>query len=299
MGTPNQGPAAHLAPPVPAEPNELFAGHDQSWLADLLSKGNTLVYIGVDDLLYLRTFSVGSGITVTIRGRVLRKDGQITAFEFRQLINAGAAPFEKTFQLAEGFLLDLVAISQSAPLTRGLVFAQLGLARGNVATDQAVAILISDYLTSGGYLSWPFTTPRAFADGQGNPAQLSVGSPGAGADFAFSVGANNRLRVKSIAFTLTTSAAVATREVSLRLDNGVTVAGQFPASITQAASLAIEYTGSAAPYAPATNAALANIPLPPDLLLPAGYNLRSSTTNLQAADQFSAIALIVEQWVDY
>jgi len=298
MGTPNQGPAAHLAPPNPTETTELYAGHDQSWVADILSKGNTLVYIGLDDKLWLRAYSATFNCTIIMRGRVLRADGQVTAFEFRQPFTAAAGNQEFTYSLVQGFLLDLVVFRDVPGINRGQVFVQVGLARGGIVNDQGVAVLVSDYLAGGAYLSWPFGNIQPSCNGQGAIISQSQGNPSAGADFVYTVPTGVRQRVLSVVFTLTTSASVATREVSLIIDDSVNVLGEFNASASQAASLVTVYTGSAAPYAPTTNTLVVGIPLPPDVRLIPAWRLRSSTLNIQAADQYSAIRLLIEQWSD-
>jgi len=298
MGTPNQGPAAHLAPPNPTETTELYAGHDQSWIADILSKGNTLVYIGLDDKLWLRAFSATFNCTIIMRGRVLRADGQVTAFEFRQPFTAAAGYQEFTYSLVQGFLLDLVVFRDVPGIERGQVFVQVGLARGGIVNDQGVAVLVSDYLAGGAYLSWPFGNIEPSCQGQGALISQAQGNPAAGSDFIYTVPASVRQHVIAVYFTFVTSAAVATREVSIIIDDSANILGKFNASASQAASLTNVYTGSNAPYAPATNPTVVGIPLPPDLRLLANYRLRSSTAAIDAADQFSTIRLLIEQWSD-
>jgi hypothetical protein len=262
------------------------------------TKGNALVYVGLDDRLVLRVVTLGNSAGVLIRGRVLRDDGQIQAFEFRQVFNGPAQPLEFYYLLVQGYLLDVVVLQIPTPTIWGTLYAQVGLARGLPATNQVVAMLCSGMLTNSRYLSWPWGVQASPLDGQGYPISQLVANPGAGAEWSFTVPGSIRQKVRGAHFTFTTSAVVATRDVTVVVDDGANVLGRFPASITQIASLANEYTVSAAPYSPATLATVGMIPFPPDMVMLQGWRIRTQTGALDVGDAYTNIRINLEQWFD-
>lgn len=298
MSDPNQGPASHLAPPESSEAIRLTSRPETAFVEGFVTKGPGLVYMELQDRLYVRTFSAisGQGSSVTVRGRLMRIDGQIVVFEFPYLNGAGVIT-PQIFDLAEGYLLD-VSVQNNAGTPHAQVYVQVGLLRGNANSYALGTTLIAGNLTGTECLGWPFSRLETSTDGQGTIAEYTPSNPAAGADFSFTTDAASRCRVQLVGFLLTTSGTAATREVTLIVDDGTTIMGQFPASATQTASLAVQYTGSAAPYAPNTNAGVALVPLPPSLVLRGNFRIRSSTANLQSGDQYSAIRLLLEAWVD-
>jgi len=298
MDAPNQGPAAHLAPPVPTEPVEVHSAPEIALVEGFLTKGPGLVYMELSDRLLVRAWvpNYAGSTNCILRGRLMRTDGQVIVFEY-PFVAPATGLTSYLFDLAEGYLLD-VTVQAIAGYTRGRLWVQAGIARGTLANFSTSALLISDYLNGSEIVGWPWGTPRNSLDGQGDILAVQVSNPSAGADWVYTVTAGYRTRIRSVSFLLTTSASVATREVTLIIDDGAHIVGQFAATVTQAASLAIQYTGSAAPYAPVTQPAVANIPLPPDLVLPSTYRLRSSTAAIQAADQYSVIYVLQENYID-
>jgi hypothetical protein len=107
-----------------------------------------------------------------------------------------------------------------------------------------------------------------------------------------------RVLVKSICAVLATAVTVANRNVKIVIDDGAAIYASITSGFSQVASLTNRYTwmdGSAAPVA-FDNTVV--IPLPSGLILPAGHRITSSTTALQAGDQWSAIVQLGTQWLD-
>jgi len=121
---------------------------------------------------------------------------------------------------------------------------------------------------------------------------FSVAQPAAGQNWTFTVPANTVYKLDTFSFTLVTSATVATRFITLEFTdasgniifaatNGTGQAASLTARTT--ASRFINYLAVAG-----SNASGSQFPLP-DVWLPAGYIVKVVTTNLDAADQFSAV----------
>lgn len=119
---------------------------------------------------------------------------------------------------------------------------------------------------------------------------VQVANPAAGAEFTLTVPGDGDVQLISLAFTLTTSAAVANRRVVLLADNQSDIWSVCPAAGDQAASLATRYGAFVGAPSNAFGALAATIPLPgPAFILPAGHRLRSSTFAIDAGDQYSLI----------
>lgn len=259
----------------------------------------SVVFLGLTDKLWVRICPLVFGAKVLLNGRLLRADGTVVGIkEVVPIANAGQAT-DFLFDVAEGFLLDLSIVNNNGGNPAlGSVYAIAGIARGNAGGFDIVATLMAGQLTQAAPLSWPFSVPVRPTDGQGFVRSVQVGNPAAGAEWSFSVPNFSRARVRSVFFTLQTAAAVATRIVTLVVDDGANIVGQFAANVTQIASLTETYTASAAPFVTTSLGTSEYIPLPPDLLLEQGFRIRTVTTAIQGADQYSTISLLIEQWTE-
>jgi hypothetical protein len=128
---------------------------------------------------------------------------------------------------------------------------------------------------------------------------LETTDPAAGAQWSFTVPAGKVWRVVSLRAQLVTDATVANREVTLLVrDVAANVRGSFPATTVWPASQNATITwgaGLAAYAAPATsNTRVVGIPTPFWAL--SGWTLESFVTAMQAADNWTAAFLTVEEW---
>jgi hypothetical protein len=107
-----------------------------------------------------------------------------------------------------------------------------------------------------------------------------------------------------ISFTLQTSAAVANRNSRvLYLATSKTVIGAAFAGTDQAASLTYEYTFSITgqhqtSLTPPTTPLRYLAPLPHEVMLRPGHEVQSETSLINAADQYSNVRMLVEEWVN-
>lgn len=126
---------------------------------------------------------------------------------------------------------------------------------------------------------------------------LLVANPAAGAEIVALVPGGVSWEVLALRATLTTSAAVANRLPVLQLrDTDGKVAYEFPGAAVQAASLAVSYSWSAG-YGTSTAVSGQQLPMPaPAPVVLAGGVVRTVTTLLDVADQWSAVVLTVREW---
>lgn len=138
----------------------------------------------------------------------------------------------------------------------------------------------------------------AAAAATASPAVQAPANPAAGADITYTVPAGVTQQLQTVEFTLTTSATVANRQIILIIDDGTHELWRIIVPVTQAASLTYVYAfggttnDAAVRTVGANNEVLSELPA---ITLAAGYRIRTSTVNLQAGDQFSAIAIGVLQ----
>ncbi len=284
----------------------------------------TAIYIQRDDQLVIEGGTNSGGYTLTAVVRILQPNppnlgqpdpaipktapGQlpgvgniVTAVLQVPLQASTGTPQLVQFPLMEGYLLS-VAVTVNTTNQRGLVFCRVWINRGTLVVNNPTAaqLLIADYPTTFHPVSWPGGTPRFPTDGPGALMDNTVGNPGAGADWSFTLPNFCRARLQSFAATLTTSATVAARAVRAVLkDSGGNIHWQGGPSQTIPASTTAKVAAASGVFNATADATTVNIALPSPAMLGGGHTFGVTTANIQAGDQWSAIWYIIEQWVDF
>jgi len=203
---------------------------------------------------------------------------------------------------AEGFdIPDLPIMVQvapeTAPVRRGECYIRLTLLMGGFAVGR----LSAAYLTDSKTITWPPGVFEGFTEGPGLIRYLTGTDPAAGNEVSETVPTNARWRIKFLWFSLVTDATVTTRRVTLLIDDGSTIFFASRVAPGQAESLTRYYLYVPG-YAIEETAFDANLrireALPDPLILPQGYRIRTSTTNLQAGDNWGTPVLVVEEWIE-
>jgi len=270
--------------------------HAQWDMSDLLAPTGT--YIGVEDNLAVQYGGLTSASIAVINLRILRLDGVIVPLKFMVPANNSRTPALTIFPLLEGFLLSCTVTSAAPLSTTVLAFIEVGLCRNPNTKSDIYRVLVSSLLNSSYPLGWPDQQPRLSLDGMGQYHSQAIGAPAAGADFVFAVPTSSRMRIVSITATLTTAVAVANRLVSLIWDDGVNVLGVAPTGVTLAASGADTFTWYDGADITAPFDGKSTAPLATNMIMWAGSRIRSSTTGIQPADQWSSIFMQVAEWID-
>ncbi|MBA7609565.1 hypothetical protein ES703_16756 [subsurface metagenome] len=121
--------------------------------------------------------------------------------------------------------------------------------------------------------------------------------PAAQTEISETVPARRRWSIKSIFFHLITDVTVANRHVSLIIDDGTNELWRITCANAHPASCDTTYSFAQIAATEALVDCACFHPLP-DLSLPAGARIRTSTPLLKAGDNFSAPQLLVEEWID-
>ena len=123
-----------------------------------------------------------------------------------------------------------------------------------------------------------------------------VASPAAATDFSIIVPGGRVWRPLAVTAQLVTDATVATRSTSLQVTDQTNTVVAIEAFANQAASLTELYSYSVGSVTGAGGAGNQVVTTAlPDMALPAGYTIKSVTTNMGAADQWSKIVVWVEE----
>lgn len=139
--------------------------------------------------------------------------------------------------------------------------------------------------------------------GQGNrelvgvPKVIVIANPAPGADWIYAHSGPSWVYVRCGFSTLTTSAAAGTRFPGVMVKYAGTIISQFGALGTQIASLTNNWNIS--PVSPVAGFNLASpIGIPDNFILKDGMTFQILTAGILAGDQWSTIALYVEEFTD-
>lgn len=261
----------------------------------------SILYVDVDDQLIISAASSQTNEVVTVNVRLLLSNGRIEDMQFQIRPLNGRQVLKQSFGLAQGYILSASAVAAVA-ITRGATFLRIATQRSASGSGNPAQIMFADYVTTQATSAYPNGRVLSSTEGPGLLYGVSQGNPAAGADFVVSVPVNARWKVRSLAATFTTSAAVANRQVSITVADLTAFKFRgFPLQNIAASQVALI---SAYPGTPFTSVVATDftLPLPPDLYLtgsPAFSDvIQSVTVAKDVADQWSAIRLLVEEWLD-
>lgn len=298
----NRGLGAYSTPGVDVKPDlspaQIITGAPEVTFAHKNLAPPSQVYINRDDQLKINVYNSQPNITINITYRILRFDGVVVP-NF-QTVAPTSNRVRNAFQflLTEGFLLSVQVFSEPPALIRGQTFVYLEIGRQVGASFTGYWTLLQDYLAAGQSLSWPGSRIIQSIEGPGWTHSVAVTQPAAGADWTVTIPTNARWRFMSGAAQLVTSAAVANRVTEFNPNDSVPATmGIGTPNQTVPASQTVQIC-----YSPSVPTAVANITDVVCLATPvvslAGYVLKSRSTNLQAADQYSNVNLEVEEWIE-
>ena len=202
--------------------------------------------------------------------------------------------------LTQGYLVAAAVRATVGSPRHGQCLVSLYLQRGTGGAGTTYQLLGQDYVTAQTGAGWPGGRIVSGSEGKGALYVITVAQPPAGADWTQTVPAFTRWRIKAVSATLTTSAVVATRFPQLEvLSAGGAAIYLPPAPQSQAAGVAngwVWQTGL--PVVGQTVGAFQFETLPPEIEIGDGGNIKVATAALQAGDQWSGIALYVEEWIN-
>jgi hypothetical protein len=264
-----------------------------------LVAGQVCEWVTPDDLLVVGVRNSLAGLQLGLNGRLWHTDGSVA--ELNQVLIPGSARALQFFSLPLdfGFLTSLAVTALVGTPHRGQTLASLQLARPPAASFASKMFMAQDYITAQNGVAWPGGKIAAGVDGQGIRSVFSVGSPAAGADWTQTVPAGARWLLHGIRAQLLSSATAGNRTPALQIDDGTNAGVNISPGVVQAASLTNTWSWTAGYPTIGTLVGTQNqitMPFPVPLL--AGWRIRVITANLSGTDQWSAIFLDVEEWLE-
>jgi hypothetical protein len=255
------------------------------------------IYLTVDDVLVFRMWSPSVANTARLSLRLMTPDGEVRPrFESFTKQTAGTTPFIAVLNGVEGFLMS--ATIDTPGVQRGQVYVSLEVQRGTGSGDTTFGdLLISGYPGAAYRIGYPESPPASPLDGRGNFQISTLGTPAAGVDFSQQVAAGEQWILRGLHAQLVTSAAAANRVPHFQVTDGAgNIAVDVSSLVNQAASLTFNY-GAFNGGQNQSFDSLVQMPLPFELRCQPGYIIKSLTTAIQAADQWSQIIMTTERFI--
>lgn len=264
------------------------------WLAP--SQG--AVYVVQDATIRLTVYNSAAGVRLALEGRLLDIDGNVDVINQEFAPTTDRVASREFASIREGWVLaGHVRAIAGAPRV-GQCYVRVELVRGRTGGIQPVSVLAQGYVTETSWLAWPGSELRDSTDGRGCIRSITGTDPAAGVEISETVPTNARWRLISFRALLATDGTVTNRSPFLMIDDGATICAAGPAASSQVASQSLNHTWATYGAAGATGSPLYGGFLPLDLVLPAGFRIRTQTTSLQAGDNWGAPQLLVEEWIE-
>jgi len=254
------------------------------------------LYLQQNDNILIKTITNSSGQNLSFQYRFLTPQGEIKEGQF--VFTPPVGPATTSFTLGECWLLSFGIQRLGAGVVGNWAHIQVGITRTAALGLPVIihSIIWQGYVYNATFNGWPGTPSKETYDGAGMIRTILGTTPGVGNEIFETVLLNRRWTVQAIFLTLTTSAAVANRTPALTVDDGGFTFFVSPNPIAQPASTASFYSTSQVQQGAASLNTTTALLFPLNLQLKANYRIRTSTTNLQAGDQWSAPVYTVVEW---
>lgn len=256
----------------------------------------SIVYVGVNDRLYVRSNSLASSPNIELGGRVLTPDGEVRDFFF-SFASGTQTNTTKAFSLPEGYLLSVAVAGSSAVTQPNQIWVECGLFRGLTSALQIQQVLFQGYLSSHTAIGWPGNTPENRLGVPGRPTSAASSNPAAGAEAIVTVGTAVASRFKSFRVALVTSAVAANRQVALEIldsSGNVLYVSEYHAAHTASTTVTYNWSVGGAFASAAVNGECHGYF--PDVVLLGGQKIQTVTANIDAGDDYGAISVQYETW---
>jgi len=253
--------------------------------------------VSTNDQLLIRVRNSNAAPLLHVFARLLLPDGTVVPNDWAIVPDATRAVNSFTFPLDEGFLLSAAVVATAAGVTRGQCYVQVVLLRGNVTQNFQGYLLTEGYVSNTTALGFP-GGPSSYAfEGRGTLRSIGGTTPAAGAEISETVPTAAIWRLISFRYTLVTSAAVANRLPQLLISDGANTLAQVGAAVSIAAGVTTVFSYAQGVQAVASQNGQTWCFLPFSEYLSAGFKIQTLTAAIQAADQYSAVQYLVEEWI--
>jgi hypothetical protein len=256
-------------------------------------------YTTGEDNLRIVSFNAAAGVKLQLVARLLGRDGRPTPSRWDHTPNTDRSAKSDDFPLSGQTLLNVnVVASAGAPLI-GQCYVMVQLIRGIGSAALVVGTILAGPVTATQSLGFPGSPIQAAVEGIGYVRAINGTTPAAGVDINETVPTGARWSLLSFRFQLTTNAVVANRKANFRLQSSIGFLYLSANTNAQTAGLVGDYSiGQSLGYANDAAQSLYTLPMPEGTTLLAGQTFGTSSTALQAGDQFSSPRYLVREWLD-
>ena len=256
------------------------------------------VYLSNDEHVRLTAHCSQANVRLAIEGRIIGLDGAINSIRAELAPTSDRVLSSAIANAREGWLLHGHVRAISGAPSVGRCFCRVEVVRGRTGDVTPLVTLAQGYVGELSNLAWPQQVTAAPGEGRGVIRSITGTDPAAGAEWSETVPTNARWRLIAARASFVTDATVASRTVSLRIDDGTTDVWLLPSHATQAASLTFPYSLAAIGQSGFASGNSIVIPMPPDVFMLPGWRVRSATGTIQAGDNWGAPQLWVEEWIE-
>jgi len=264
----------------------------------LMGAAPSAVFMTGEDALRVTCIAAIGGLSVTISGRFLTRNGRIVPFANTYAVPSTRTATSVIIPLGEGWLLNCVVVANAATPIIGQAWAQVHVVRGVTSVAVLLAELASGYITSTQTVAYPPGGQRDTLTGQAYVRSITGTDPGAGAEISESVPTGARWRLIAIRALLVTDATVANRAPILLIDDGATTFFASDPPEVQVASGSWSWVYGAGLGRQTGVNGVRTWAFPNNMILRGACRIRTQTTNLQAGDNWGAPQLYVEEWIE-
>lgn len=255
-------------------------------------------FFDTDDSLQLTAWNSLANVVLTISGRFLRTDGTIEAFVERHVPNTNRTASSAIFPRGCGWLTDLSIIASGAAPLRGQTFVRVDVVRGTSSPIIVLSTIAQGYVTATKRLAYPGSVIEDSVTGAGAVRSITGTDPAAGAEISETVPTGARWRFLSLRAIFVTDVTAANRAPVLTFDDGTNAFAGAANSVNQAASGTFTYHFGNVGANHANSSPGVMVSTPANLLLLAGYRMRTITGSIQAGDNWGAPQYLVEEFLE-
>jgi len=253
-------------------------------------------YVTQTQFLQILVFNAIANLTVTVYLQMLLPDGSISQNAWNLTPSTTRSQNGLNVPLAEGFILE-VSVLSTPQQALNRTFCKISIISGSGGGINNSQVLCAGYLNKGTALSYPNGPLISMSDGAGAVVDVTGTTPGAGAEISETVPTGVIWTLKAFSFTLTASAAVANRFPNITVDDGANIVFATGQGSALAASGTFRFSFGDNTQAVGVFNNFVVLGFPSALRLMPGYRIRTSTTNLQAGDQYSAPQYLMQEWL--
>lgn len=259
---------------------------------------NPGLWVEHNDRLYVAAYSSVASLVVTFSGYFRKMNGEIV--EYAVIVNptSDRAVTAGTQHFGAGFLLSCVATLASGNANRGQCYVRAQIQRSAGTPAIKLHGVLGGYVTDDYSPSFPYGKIEGPLEGPGCLRSVTGSNPAAGAEISETVPTGARWELIALSMTLVTAVAVANRTAVIVIDDGTTIILGNPAVVVQPASNTFDYSVQHYGAESLSNAGNVVINIPPHLRLPAGFRIITFTGNMQAADNWAAPQMMIEEWIE-